>query len=301
MLNLHVVERVLKHIAAAFICVFAVLQARAQESLDIELERYERMCAMCLDLRTRMDRGEQLSRDEAKATLDIFLASNKRLKARDSEMTALQRQRFKDVGEWFTTGVRPQRPAPLPYMICSLPSVCMAEEERTIILPSSTSYEPYVLPYRPLFIALAEISAPDLSCGLRAGLHGRKIGGYVAYRSNYSYQAPDYQCTSDGKLDGGSRVWLSGETMSDNMTGAAGILVPVAKWSSLYAGAGYGRRAVLWQDIDGNWVEVSDISHKGLVLEAGALFRWNHLAFSLGLSSVKLKTYSFTAGIGVCF
>lgn len=248
-----------------------------------------------------MDRGEQLSRDEAKATLDIFVASNKRLKARESGMTALQRQRFKDVGEWFTTGVKPQRPVQLPYLTCSLPSVRLAEEERTIILPSSVSYEPYAKPLRVEFIALAEISAPDLSCGLRAGLHGRKIGGYVAYRSNYSYQAPDYQCTSDGKLDGGSRVWLSGETMSDNMTGAAGILVPVAKWSSLYAGAGYGCRTVLWQDVDGNWVEVSDLSHKGLVLEAGALFRWNHLAFSLGLSSVKLKTYSFTAGIGVCF
>ena len=295
------VKRTFKYIAAAFMCVFAALQVRAQDSMDIELERYERMCAMCLELRTRMDRGEQLSRDEAKATLDIFVASNKRLKTRESGMTALQRQRFKDIGEWFTAGVKPQRPVQLPYLTCSLPSVRLAEEERTIILPSSVSYEPYAKPLRVEFIALAEISAPDLSCGLRAGLHGRKIGGYVAYRSNYSYQAPDYQCTSDGKLDGGSRVWLSGETMSDNMTGAAGILVPVAKWSSLYAGAGYGRRAVLWQDIDGNWVEVSDISHKGLVLEAGALFRWNHLAFSLGLSSVKLKTYSFTAGIGVCF
>ena len=74
-------------------CVFAALQARAQESLDIELERYERMCAMCLDLRTRMDRGEQLSRDEAKATLDIFVASNKKLKTRESGMTALHYSR----------------------------------------------------------------------------------------------------------------------------------------------------------------------------------------------------------------
>ena len=281
-------------------CVFAALQARAQESLDIELERYERMCAMCLDLRTRMDRGEQLSRDEAKATLDIFVASNKRLKARDSEMTALQRQRFKDVGEWFTTGVRPQRPEPLPYMTCSLPIVCLAEE-RTIMLPSSVSYEPYTMPLRVEFMALAEVSAPDLSYGLRAGLQGPKLGGYVAYRSNFSSKDADYQCMSDGKLDGGSRVWLSGKTMSGNMTAAAGVLAPVAKWSSLYAGAGYGCRTVLWQDIDGNWVEVSDLSHKGLALEAGALFKWKHLAFSLGLSSVKLKTYSFTAGVGVCF
>jgi hypothetical protein len=85
------------------------------------------------------------------------------------------------------------------------------------------------------------------------------------------------------------------------MTAAAGFLIPVAKWSSLYAGAGYGRRTVLWEDIYGNWVEVSDISHKGIALEAGAVFMWNRLAFSLGLSSVKLKTFSITAGIGVCF
>ncbi len=282
-------------------CVFAALQARAQESLDIELERYERMCAMCLELRTRMDRGEQLSRDEAKATIDLLVASNKRLKARDSEMTVLQRQRFKDVGEWFTTGIRPQRPGPLPYLTCPLPSVCMVEEERAIISPSLMPHKSYVQSSRREIIALAELSAPDLSYGIRVGLQGRKIGGYLAYRSSFSSQVADYQCTSDGSLPSGSRVWLSGESMSCNMTAAAGFLIPVAKWSSLYAGAGYGRRAVLWQDIDGNWVEVSDISHKGLALEAGALFRWNHLAFSLGLSSVKLKTYSFTAGIGVCF
>ena len=161
-------------------CVFAALQVRAQDSLDIELERYERMCAMCLELRTRMDRGEQLSREEAKATLDIFVASNKRLKTRESGMTALQRQRFKDIGEWFTAGVKPQRPVQLPYLTCSLPSVRLAEEERTIILPSSVSYEPYAKPLRVEFIALAEVSAPDLSYGLRAGLQGRKLGGYVA-------------------------------------------------------------------------------------------------------------------------
>lgn len=295
------VKRTFKYIAAAFMCVFAALQARAQESLDIELERYERMCAMCLELRTRMDRGEQLSRDEAKATLDIFVASNKRLKTRESGMTALQRQRFKDIGEWFTTGVKPQRPVQLPYLTCSLPSVRLAEEERTIILPSSVSYEPYAKPLRVEFIALAEVSAPNLSYGLKAGLQGRKFGVYVSYKSNFSSQGADYQCRSDGKLDSGSCVWLSGETMSDNMIAAAGVLAPVAKWSSLYAGAGYGCRTVLWQDVDGNWVEVSDLSYKGLAMEAGALFKWKHLAFSLGLSSVKLKTYSFTAGVGVCF
>ena len=169
------------------------------------------------------------------------------------------------------------------------------------MLPSSVSYEPYAKPLRVEFIALAEVSAPNLSYGLRAGLQGRKFGGYVSYKSNFSSQDADYQCMSDGKLDSGSCVWLSGETMSDNMMAAAGVLAPVAKWSSLYAGAGYGCRTVLWQDVDGNWVEVSDLSHKGLALEAGALFKWKHLAFSLGLSSVKLKTYSFTAGVGVCF
>ena len=80
------------------------------------------MCIVCLELRVRMNRGEQISREEAKATIDFFVATNRRLKAKEAEMTAVQRQRFRDVGEWFSTGVRQCRPDAIPVVSSCLPS-----------------------------------------------------------------------------------------------------------------------------------------------------------------------------------
>ena len=100
MLNLPIVEKAFKYIVMAFLCFWTICHARAQEPLDSELDRYEEMCIVCLELRVRMNRGEQISREEAKATIDFFVATNRRLKAKEAEMTAVQRQRFRDVGEW---------------------------------------------------------------------------------------------------------------------------------------------------------------------------------------------------------
>lgn len=47
--------------------------------------------------------------------------------------------------------------------------------------------------------------------------------------------------------------------------------------------------------------KVSDWSAKGLAVDAGAIFRWNRLAFSVGVSSVSFRTCSATFGAGVCF
>lgn len=62
----------IRHIAAMLVCVFACLSAKAQESLDSELERYEQMCALCLELKDRLAKGEQISRDEERSTIDFF-------------------------------------------------------------------------------------------------------------------------------------------------------------------------------------------------------------------------------------
>ena len=298
-------KRAFKYIVTLFFCFVTIHQTWAQESLDSELERYERLCSMCLELRTRVEGGEAISRDEAKATLDIFVASNKRLKARESEMTFLQRQRFKDISDWFATGVRPVRQENLPVLSFSLPGLCVKENVGGEKLRYSQRVEPECVPDKPVsrvdFILLAEIAAPDLSYGLRAGITGKAFGGYVSFRSNFTKGSPDYKCTSDGKLQNGGMIWPGGAEIKSYMTASAGLIANAADWMNIYAGAGYGYRSLFWQDIDGKWAEVADWSRKGLVAELGCIFSVNHLAFSLGASSIAFRTCSFTCGIGICF
>lgn len=289
------------------LCIFVFHHAKAQESLDSELERYESMCEVCLELKSRMAKGELISRDEAKSTIDFFLTTNKRLKSREHEMTALQRQRFRDVGEWFTTGVRPQKPfgmESLPALECSLPSRLVINDISGILtLQRDIEGSPSVSlwKYRTDFIILAEMSAPDLSYGLRAGVKGRTFGGYLAFRSNFVKASADYACQSDGTLENGGIFWPDGAERTASFAASAGFLTQAATWLTFYAGAGYGSRQLLWQDIEGGWAEVSDWSAKGLAVEAGTIFRWNRLAFSAGVSTVRFRTCSATVGVGFCF
>ena len=296
-----------RHIVTLFLCVFSFHMVKAQESLDSELERYEQMCEVCLELKARMARGEQISREEAKATIDFFVTTNRRLKSKEAEMTAMQRHRFRDVGEWFATGVRPPKPfgaESLPDLDCRLPSRLPVNEFAEILIPQQergVSPSVRLWKYKTDFIILAEMSAPDLSYGLRAGVKGVTFGGYLAFRSNFVKASADYTCHSDGTIENGSVFWPGGAERTASFTASAGFLAQAASWLTFYAGAGYGSRQLLWQDIDGGWAEVSDWSAKGLAMEAGAIFRWNRIAFSAGVSSVKFRTFSATAGVGFCF
>ena len=293
----------------AVLCSFVVCaSALAQSSLDELLNDYEQMCRKCLALRTRIDAGEQVSRDEAKATIDLFVAMNRKLKTLENEMTALQRQHFKDVGEWFTTGIRPLRPSSLPSVVCkAMPVLPVYSSDVRLAVPDSRLPEPVVpgrdAPTDPSYryIILAEMSAPDLAYGIRIGMMGRRFGGYASFRSNFVGADVAYECSSDGRLPNGSTMWAGGAQRNENMAVTAGLIFNTASWLSLYAGAGYGSRQLFWQDIDGQWARVSDWSAKGLTVESGAIFRWNGIAFSAGVSSVGFRTLSGTFGIGYCF
>ena len=281
--------------------------AHAQSAYDSDLDRYEYMCSKCLELRTRLDGGEQVSREEAEATIDLFLAINKRLKACESDMNARQRQRFKDVGEWFTTGKRIVRPHVLPFIACSIPAVTVSSMRvDSLLIPAvSGAVMPLLQPSQPnlscRYHLVAEISVPDLSCGLRFGTTWRGWGGYVSFRSNFVTGNADYECLSDGSLSNGSHFWAGGGKRTCNMTAAAGLLMSATDWLSVYAGAGYGWRYLQWQDVDGKWAEVSDYSCRGPAFETGMIFSYRRLAFSAGVSSISFKTAALTAGIGLKF
>ena len=134
-----------------------------------------------------------------------------------------------------------------------------------------------------------------------AGLQGRRWGGYLRFRNAF-VKTPEtfYECLSDGSLPRGGKIWTSGDTRNSNLYINGGALVQIVDWLSVYAGAGYGRRTLAWQDIDGNWARVSDWSRKGLTIDAGLLLSWRNLAFSAGLSTLTFKTCTFSLGIGLC-
>lgn len=86
-----------------------------------------------------------------------------------------------------------------------------------------------------------------------------------------------------------------------NIMATAGVLAGPAAWLDLYAGAGYGQKTLLWQDIDGSWAAVSDFTHKGMALEIGLITSWRPLSLGLGISTINFRTASLDLSVGVRF
>ena len=142
--------------------------------MDERLDMYEDLCGPCMELKSKVAAGEQVSREEAQSLIDRFLNMNKALKSHESEMSAAQQRRFASIGEWFTTGVRPEK-----------------SKRGDVFL-------------------LASLSAPNMAYGLMAGYQHRRWGGYLAFRSSFTSCKTSYSCTSDGNLGNGSQIWPSG-------------------------------------------------------------------------------------------
>lgn len=291
-------------------CIFALLSASflasAQEgNFDQQLSLYEELCSQCLDLRTRAASEGGVLKAEAKSLVAEFLDLNKELKSHESGMTAIQRRRFAAISQWFATGAQPAEESQ------DLPRVALCAEIPTTLPPASDKtglIYIHDLPAQPAprvksgdVYILANLAFPDISYGLMAGYQIQRYGGYVSFRSSFTSVSPSYSCTSDGVLKGGGPLWASGEEKNSNMSVCAGALYGFRQYVSVYAGVGYGSRRLAWEDVDGQWAEVSDWSHKGFAIEAGALFSWNKLAFSLGVSSVSLRTAELVCGVGLKF
>ena len=281
------------------------LNAQEVSSMDAELSRYETLCQECLELKSRIGYGETVSRRQAESMIEDFVSMNARLKGVKHEMTAAQRIRFDAIGVWFSTGKKPHvQAAPSLEALAPLPHLLIMSSNPKIEELCRIDYS-HEIPGRQDYLKkfiLADISFPDMSYGLMAGLQGRRWGGFLHFRSDF-VKTPEtsYECLSDGSLPDGGKIWTSGDTRSSNLYITGGALMQVADWLSVYAGTGYGRRTLAWQDVDGKWAEVSDYSCRGPAFEAGLMFLYRRLAFSAGVSSISFKTAALTAGIGLKF
>ena len=308
MLNLHIVRMGFKYLVSVLVGLLFFIHAVAQESIDVELSRYEMVCGMCMDLKTRISAGEQVSKDEATSMINVFVGMNRKLKALESQMTALQRRKFEAVGKWFSTGVRPELPESLPDVapMVNPPEVVAVLQDTVDIIYPSLSSEPPVLAAveaernTDVFLT-AELFAPSMAYGLRAGVQFGRFGGYVSFRSDFHPDEYEYTCLSDGTLQGGGSFWGNGESRSSNMSVNVGLLVGAASWLTFYAGVGYGYISYMQKDIDGVWAQVSDLSCRGLSAEAGTLLSWHKLVLSAGVSTISFRTAGFVCGIGVRF
>lgn len=299
----------LGHILVLLSALFLTLtvKGQSQSDLDKRLNRYELLCSECLDLRTKVNSGERVSRTEAASLINRFVAMNAEIKADSTLMTRNQKARFEAISQWFTKGSRPKM---LDYGIRIeqlRPAPVGKASTADMTLLTSTSTEPlqggltnFII--RPQYLVLGTASLPDMSFGVIMGIrnpHKTRWGGYVHFKSDFDFTRTTYSCTSEGELENGSSFWPGGKSRTSVLSATAGGMVEINRWISLYAGAGYGYDRLIWDDIEGNWTEVSSHSASGISTEVGALINWRRMVFGLGISSVQFQTAAVDISIGI--
>lgn len=298
-----------RHILLVIFLVLRVGMLMAQERSDLaeELSRYEALCEECLDMKARVVGGEKVTRKTVADMLRRFVSMNATLKARRSEMTVEQRRRFDALGVWFSTGEKPAvlSESGLQPISFLMPVPVMTYVDSPGVVAPTRVYSKTFNRWKFLDkYVLTDFSCPDISYGAMFGLSSPLWGGYVRTRfRNHISGLPvtTYECELDGTMFSGNKFWPSGRSEVSSIYLAGGILFPVKRWVALYAGAGYGERKLVWEDVGGLWALVSDWSASGIVAETGLLLSWRNLALSAGISTISFRTAAFTCGVGVRF
>lgn len=298
----------MKKLALFFLLALLPLSLSAQtEEWDRALDQYESITLECIRLKQELAGGGNVSVAELRTLAGELNDLKARLHGASGQMTAVQRKRLALIRKMYAEGV------PVSTVQGGIPRItafsCLSPHPPAGVSAFHQDIKPATLPVRKVkpsgrpFVLLTAGIINDVSYGMMAGETWQRWGFYASARSNLVSSGHAYECTSDGSVPDGSIIWTSGKSKVSRLNLAAGVLWNPLDWASFYVGGGYGTRRILWQDSDGEWVEVSDASRAGLVLDAGILLRYDKLVFSIGSSVLPAANpyADLSVGVGYVF
>ena len=136
--------------------------------------------------------------------------------------------------------------------------------------------------------------------GAMAFLTGEHLGGYVKGSLSIPYTRGVFDCYSDGTTPGGF-IWTNGTERISRWSLTAGATYSPWRFLTLYAGAGYGCRRLLWQDVSLRWATVTDRSVSGIAADGGIIFNVGPVSLLAGASAIGFSTVSAEFGLGLRF
>ncbi|MBR6054073.1 MAG: hypothetical protein IKP46_01885 [Bacteroidales bacterium] len=313
------------HLRAYCIALLLFLGAftgRSQErAWTAALDRYEFICRRCASWRDAVDRGERVPKDSLQTMTLELKEVRKNLMYVLGDMSPGQRRWFEAVRDWFSTGEWPVTTGPIEGAADSSASLGMTDY--LSFRPSEARGEIYCKTggdtldsglQPPLGMTKKKVSVggiagatvgvwPDVSGGVLAGVRLDKWCIFIKGRSNFTSQKASYECNADGTTDYGY-FWSSGaKAVVSRHQVTLDVSYAFTNPVSLYLGAGYGVRALYWQDSEGAWAKVRDRSFRSVALDAGLLIHpipkgpTKGLTFLAGISYIPRTYLDVEAGL----
>ena len=293
----------MRRFLAFFFAIFLCTGLYAQ-SWDAALDQYEQLSEECIHLRQRSLSGEKVPGDALIPLLNQLSSLRKTLQAPDGNMNPEQKMRFEAIrsrydaafGNRRTVAAVPSR-QPDPFLSRAfLPPV--QETGRPSPAPVLEETAPQASPLH--ISALLYVGIPALNPGLMLGLSKGGWGGFLKGSTTLSPVRASYVCNADGTTDSGY-IWTSGKEAKKHFSVTAGGTYSPLPFLGIYAGAGYGKRSLFWEDSGGNWAQVQDRNTAGVAVDAGLLFTWKHFTALAGISTIGMMHVAGEVGVGVRF
>ena len=137
----------------------------------------------------------------------------------------------------------------------------------------------------------------------------KTIGPYFKFKYNFEATSASTSVDDNYKIDGGGTVFTSGKSKNARLSITGGVLFRLFQDNIKntthafygYAGGGYGKADLLWEDIDQNWYTNKDHSHGSFEIEAGIIYRSNAFAIMAGVQTNEFSYMEANIGVGVMF
>lgn len=152
--------------------------------------------------------------------------------------------------------------------------------------------------------------------GLTFGGVKNKLGWYVRFRTNMSFENHSAECNSQngGTLLGDNSediYYFTNQKKKNSYALTAGMLFKCAEWLYTSVGLGYGERSILYEyrlvdkqtaaDKNSAWAKHLDASYSGVTADLDFIFRFGALYFSAGCNTINFKYADLNVGIGMFF
>ena len=170
-------------------------------------------------------------------------------------------------------------------------------------------------PDEPMKFFLGYAYSIESPYGLTVGGVKNRLGWYIRFRSNFSFEDNTGECRGSDKFVGTVHddltLRFTNQKKTNSFAGTAGLVVKCTPWLYTSLGLGYGSRELLCQyktfgEVDHRveksyWAKNLDYSYEGLAADVDVMVKLGPVFLSAGCNTINFKYVDLSAGLGVFF